>query len=172
MTLTDQGTRISNLLLDGIWDENILTQPMVQTMRPALAGTAVRSELLFDKGAFRGGPRPQGGNGRLSDAQIHTGLNGFWPQTPDGVQWIAANASGQESWIFAASSLDPAEADPADTYNGTAFTDGGHAAAVLPFSPPAGNVPFTLAAEVALPLGLPGAAYIGFSSSSTTLHNF
>jgi len=56
VTMTDQGPRIANLLLDGIWDENILTQPMVQTMRTALAGKAVRSEPLFNKGKFRSGP--------------------------------------------------------------------------------------------------------------------
>jgi len=56
VTMTDQGPRIANLLLDGIWDENILTEPMAQTMRHALAGKAVSSEPLFIKGQFRGGP--------------------------------------------------------------------------------------------------------------------
>jgi hypothetical protein len=73
VTMTDRGPRIANLLLDGIWDENILTQPMVQTMRTALAGKAVRSELLFDKGEFRGGPVFPGATAKLevsNDADI------------------------------------------------------------------------------------------------------
>jgi hypothetical protein len=51
--------------LDGIWDENILTQPMVQTMRTALAGKAVRSKSLFVKDEFRGGPIFPGASARL-----------------------------------------------------------------------------------------------------------
>jgi hypothetical protein len=73
VTMTDQGPRIANLLLEGIWDENILTQPMVQTMRTALAGKAVRSELLFNKGEFRGGPMFPGATAKLeisNDAEI------------------------------------------------------------------------------------------------------
>ena len=65
VTMTDQGPRIANLLLDGIWDENILTQPMVQTMRTALAGKAVRSEPLFVKGEFRGSPTFPGATAKL-----------------------------------------------------------------------------------------------------------
>ncbi len=73
VTMTDQGPRIANLLLDGIWDENILTQPMVQTMRTALAGKAVRSEPLFVKGEFRGGLTFPGAMAKLeisNDADI------------------------------------------------------------------------------------------------------
>lgn len=67
--MTDQGPRIANLLLDGIWDENILTQPMVQTMRSALAGKAIRSELLFVKGEFRGGPTFPVGHRQIGNQQ-------------------------------------------------------------------------------------------------------
>ncbi len=54
VTMTDKGPRIANLMLDGIWDENILTTKMAQTMRDALAGKAVSSTPLFKDGEFRG----------------------------------------------------------------------------------------------------------------------
>jgi predicted phosphodiesterase len=54
VTMTGHGPRIANLMLDGIWDENVLTEPMARTMRTALAGKAVRSEALFNKGNFHG----------------------------------------------------------------------------------------------------------------------
>lgn len=50
------GKKLQHDHLDGIWDANILTQPMVQTMRTALAGKAVCSQSIFVKGEFRGGP--------------------------------------------------------------------------------------------------------------------
>ncbi|MEI2725885.1 MAG: hypothetical protein V9H26_20925 [Verrucomicrobiota bacterium] len=46
---------------------------MVQTMRSALAGKAIRSELLFVKGEFRGGPTFPGATAKLeisNDADI------------------------------------------------------------------------------------------------------
>jgi hypothetical protein len=66
VTMTDQGPRIANLLLDGIWDENILTEQMAKTMRHALAGRAVTAEPLFEKGQFRGGPTFPGTTATLS----------------------------------------------------------------------------------------------------------
>lgn len=65
VTMTDEGPRIANLLLDGIWDENILTEKMAQTMRQALAGKAVTSEPLFVKGQFRGGPAFPGATAKM-----------------------------------------------------------------------------------------------------------
>ncbi len=56
VTMTDKGPLIANLLLDGIWDENIRTEQMAQTMRTALAGKAVISEPLFKNGQFRSSP--------------------------------------------------------------------------------------------------------------------
>jgi hypothetical protein len=73
VTMTDQGPRIANLLLDGIWDESIRTEQMARTMRTALAGKAVSSELLFIKGEFRGGPTFPGATAKLeiaNDADI------------------------------------------------------------------------------------------------------
>jgi len=73
VTMTDQGPRIANLLLDGIWDEDILTKQMADTMRHALAGKAVNSEPLFVKGTFHGGPTFPGATARLeiaNDADI------------------------------------------------------------------------------------------------------
>ena len=68
ITMTDKGPRIANLLLDGIWDENILTEPMVRTMRYALEGKAVTSQPLFVKGQFRGGSTFPGATARLAIA--------------------------------------------------------------------------------------------------------
>jgi hypothetical protein len=65
VTMTDQGPRIANLMLDGIWDENIMTDKMADTMRHALSGKAVNSEPLFKKGAFRGEPTFPGATARL-----------------------------------------------------------------------------------------------------------
>jgi hypothetical protein len=73
VTMTDQGPRIANLLLDGIWDEGIRTEQMARTMRTALAGKAVNSEPLFVKGEFRGGPTFPGATAKLeivNDADI------------------------------------------------------------------------------------------------------
>jgi serine/threonine protein kinase len=73
VTLTDHGPRIANLMLDCIWDENILTEPMARTMRHALSGKAVNSEPLFVKGQFRGGPTFPGATAKLqiaNDADI------------------------------------------------------------------------------------------------------
>ncbi|MBI3851520.1 MAG: metallophosphoesterase [Verrucomicrobia bacterium] len=54
VTMTDKGPRIANLFLDGIWDENVLTEKMAKTMRTALEGKAVTSEMLIRGGKFRG----------------------------------------------------------------------------------------------------------------------
>lgn len=73
VTMTDQGPRIANLLLDGIWDESLRTEQMARTMRTALAGKAVSSELLFIKGEFQGGPTFPGATAKLeiaNDADI------------------------------------------------------------------------------------------------------
>ena len=65
VTMTDRGPLIANLLLDGIWDENILTKEMADTMRQATSGKAVTSEPLFDKGQYRGAPVFPGGSAKL-----------------------------------------------------------------------------------------------------------
>src|SRR5439155_22997199 len=73
VTMTDKGPRIANLLLDGIWDENILTEKMAKTMRTALEGKAVTSDALFKNGEFRGGPTFPGATAKLkitNDAEI------------------------------------------------------------------------------------------------------
>lgn len=65
VTMTDQGPRIANLLLDGIWDEHLRTQEMADVMRHALSGKALVSEPLFVKGQYRGGPTFPGASARL-----------------------------------------------------------------------------------------------------------
>jgi hypothetical protein len=73
VTMTDKGPRIANLFLDGIWDENVLTEQMARTMRDALAGKAVSSAPLFKDGEFRGRPNFPGASAELkvsNDANI------------------------------------------------------------------------------------------------------
>ncbi len=73
VTMTDRGPRIANLMLDGIWNENIRTREMALTMRTALAGKAVLSDPLFVKGQFRGGPNFPGATAKMAltnDADI------------------------------------------------------------------------------------------------------
>jgi hypothetical protein len=73
VTMTDKGPRIANLFLDGIWDENVLTEQMARTMRDALAGKAVSSAPLFKNGEFRGHPNFPGAAAELkvsNDANI------------------------------------------------------------------------------------------------------
>lgn len=65
VTMTDNGPRIGNLMLDGIWDENILTEKMARTIRDALAGKAVSSAPLFKDGEFRGRPNFPGASAEL-----------------------------------------------------------------------------------------------------------
>ena len=54
VTMTDAGPILANLYLDGIWDENIRTEKMEQTMKHALDGKAVAFERLFTNALFRG----------------------------------------------------------------------------------------------------------------------
>lgn len=54
VTMTDRGPRLANLYLDGIWDENVRTEKMADTMRGALEGKAVGFEQLFTNALFRG----------------------------------------------------------------------------------------------------------------------
>ena len=73
VTMTDRGPLLANLFLDGIWDENILTDPMAKTMRHALAGKAVASLPLFVRGQFRAGPTFPGATAKVeiaNDADI------------------------------------------------------------------------------------------------------
>ncbi len=94
VTMTDKGPRIANLLLDGIWDENILTEKMADTMRSALAGKAVTSEPLFKEGQFRGGPTFPGATAKLiisNDATIPMKFRARFTST-DQVHIIPAEA--------------------------------------------------------------------------------
>ncbi len=53
ITMTDAGPILANLYLDGIWDENVRTEPMAQNIRGALQGKAVRMERMFTNAVFR-----------------------------------------------------------------------------------------------------------------------
>jgi hypothetical protein len=53
VTMTDLGPILANLYLDGIWDENVRTEQMAQSIRGALSGNAVRMEQMFTNTSFR-----------------------------------------------------------------------------------------------------------------------
>ena len=56
VTMTDAGPQIANLLLDGIWDEDIRTDEMARLVEPLLNGNAVVIDpILGDGEDFRGG---------------------------------------------------------------------------------------------------------------------
>ncbi len=151
---------------------HLTTSAIVMAAASFAAAERARAQctlLLWDD--FQLGPRPKG-NGNLRDAQVHDGLNGYWPLVgPPGAKWIAPEGSQLDGWIFSASSMDPLE--PVEPFpdlssNGTASGQG-HAAAWLPFTPP--SVPFTLSVNV-VPISVPDDTIrIGFSGSSVTNSN-
>lgn len=50
VTMTDDGPIIANLMLDGIWDTNIITDERVGLIQPALAGALVRTDgIVLDQ---------------------------------------------------------------------------------------------------------------------------
>jgi hypothetical protein len=59
ITMTDEGPVLANLMLDGIWDENIRTEDVAVAMDAVLGGRAVRADpircetLVFSKGTAR-----------------------------------------------------------------------------------------------------------------------
>jgi hypothetical protein len=56
VTMTDDGPILANLMLDGIWDENVNTEAFFTLARPLMEGKALRVEpLLLDKPVFNGG---------------------------------------------------------------------------------------------------------------------
>ena len=52
--MTDHGPILANLYLDGIWDEDVRTEGMAETMSSALEGKAVAFERMFTNALFRG----------------------------------------------------------------------------------------------------------------------
>lgn len=56
VTMTDNGPIIANLMLDGIWDENVNTEAYFAFAQPLMSGRSVQVEpLLMEKGAFKRG---------------------------------------------------------------------------------------------------------------------
>ncbi|MDX1906986.1 MAG: sugar-binding protein [Bacteroidia bacterium] len=56
ITMTPDGPIMANLLLEGIWDENINTEKQAAFTQPLIEGRAVRVEpLILDKPEFQGG---------------------------------------------------------------------------------------------------------------------
>lgn len=54
VTMTDEGPRIANLMLDGIWDTNIITEERMDIIRPVASGAAVRTDgIVVDGPAFQ-----------------------------------------------------------------------------------------------------------------------
>jgi hypothetical protein len=123
---------------------------------------------LLVKETFRHGERMHGGNGRLRDVNIHSNLDDYWPEIPEGSRWIA-NDGGGPTWTFASSSVDPAEVDALDEFNGTAFGEPG-ATALVAFTPEPGA--FTVSAEAVMLYDSTSATRLGFSSTSVTTENF
>lgn len=53
VTMTDDGPRIANLMLDGIWDTNITSDARMAMIRPALSGATVRIDgIVVDTPEF------------------------------------------------------------------------------------------------------------------------
>ena len=56
VTMTDEGPRIANLMLDGIWDEDVLTEDLARMIGPLLSGRAVTvTPIMGDSDQFRRG---------------------------------------------------------------------------------------------------------------------
>ena len=56
VTMTDDGPRIANLMLDGIWDEDIRTEEMARLVGPLISGGAVVVEPILGRSKrFAGG---------------------------------------------------------------------------------------------------------------------
>ena len=56
VTMTESGPRIANLMLDGIWDEDVLTEDRALILSPLLSGSAVLvSPILGDDDRFEKG---------------------------------------------------------------------------------------------------------------------
>ena len=49
VTMTDAGPRIANLMLDGIWDEDIRTEEMARLVGPLISGSAVVVEPILGR---------------------------------------------------------------------------------------------------------------------------
>ena len=57
VTMTDEGPILANLMLDGIWSEDVLTEENAELIRPALSGVAVRFDpVVIDTPMFKGAP--------------------------------------------------------------------------------------------------------------------
>lgn len=135
----------------------------------AAAPSALAQCEVIVKESFRLGSRPHGGNGRMRDAAIGDTLNDYWLQIPgDGTRWISGD-NGAPRWSFASTSEDPAEFDPLDPSNGTAWPDAS-AAAFLPFVQP--STAFVTSIDVVFFLSETSTGYFGFSTSPQLTSNF
>ena len=55
VTMTDQGPRMANLMLSGIWDTNIISDERLELIRPLITGAAVRTDgIVVDSEMFTG----------------------------------------------------------------------------------------------------------------------
>lgn len=127
---------------------------------------------LIIQDTFRLGLRPHGGSGQPRNINLSESLAGYWPLIPAHVQWSTLNISGQPTWAWAATSIDPMETDALDPSNGTAFTAASDVTALLPFSPPSGSIPFSYSIDVVPGSGQTNPMFVGFTSSSATSDNF
>ncbi|MDX2200964.1 MAG: hypothetical protein SF069_18570 [Phycisphaerae bacterium] len=147
----------------------IFTSACVAALALAAAPSAMAQCEVIVKESFRLGSRLHGGNGRMRDAEIGDTLNDYWLQVPeDGTRWICGD-NGVPRWSFAATSDDPAEFDPLDPTNGTAWPDA-TAAAFVPFTQPTSA--FVTSIDVVFFLSETTTGYFGFSTSSQLTNNF
>ena len=134
-----------------------------------LAGTGFAQSILI-KDTFLLGDRATGNNGRVRTASVHTGLTDYWTLLPgsSAEAWLAP--SNDPKWIFSASSIDALEWPEAEpNYNGTASGQA-HAAALVPFTPPASA--FTVHLDAVQFYSVPDGVKLGFTNSTALSDNF
>ncbi len=80
VTMTDQGPRVANLMLEGIWDENIRTERIAALVDPLIKGGALAIAPIFSSsGTFAGGSTQL----RLkNDADVPLRLEGSFADHP------------------------------------------------------------------------------------------
>lgn len=136
----------------------------------ALGGWALEASAQCDlvvKESFRIGARYRG-PGRTKDADVHSSLDGFWPELPVGRAWRTNDKNGLPGFAFAVSSWDPVEVDPNDPFNGTAY---GEAGAVAVLELPAVNEAMTVSAEAVMGFGTTSTACVGPTSGPVLVNN-
>jgi hypothetical protein len=159
-------------------------QDLCSLVAPGGAPSRILPGTVLIRESFGFGPqlaRPEGGNGKLRQVSIGTGIGGFWAEQPcsNAVVWMGPSGQGVQSWIFTDSSDNPKEPPskmmPPGAGNGTlgVRVDAGepveNAVALVPFQAPA--IPYEVSVDT-LPVIPPGAWFeVGFTSSNALNNN-